>query len=43
MPVLRQTQLFVPAGLLKIYTTAEDAGASVLIEVVGKVLCKDME
>jgi len=43
VPVLRSTQVFVPAGILKINSTETDASASVLIEVVGQVLCKDME
>jgi hypothetical protein len=42
VPVLRTAQVFVPAGILKLYTTAGDTGASVLIDVVGMVLCKDM-
>ena len=42
VPVLKSTTLFVPAGLLKIYTTAADASAGILIEVLGQVLCKDM-
>jgi hypothetical protein len=42
VPVLRTTQLFVPAGILKLYTTAADLSANVLIDVVGIVLCKDM-
>jgi hypothetical protein len=42
IPVLRTAQVFVPAGLLKINCGAADSGASVLIDVVGMVLCKDM-
>jgi hypothetical protein len=42
VPVLRTAQVFVPAGLLKINCTATDSGASILIDVVGTVLCKDM-
>jgi hypothetical protein len=42
VPVLRTAQVFVPAGILKLNTTAADSGASVLIDVVGMVLCKDM-
>jgi len=42
IPVLRTTQVFVPAGLLKMNCGASDDGASVLIDVVGMVLCKDM-
>ncbi len=42
VPVLRQTQVFVPAGLLKINASATDSDASILIDVVGIVLCKDM-
>ena len=43
VPVLRSTQLFVPAGILKINSSETDNAASILIEVVGQVLCKDME
>jgi hypothetical protein len=42
IPNMRTTQIFVPAGLLKINATSGDTGASVLIDVVGTVLCKDM-
>ena len=42
VPVLRQTSLFVPAGILKMNCSARDDGASVLIEVLDTVLCKDM-
>jgi hypothetical protein len=43
VPVLKQTQVFVPAGLLRIGTADnEDPNAAVLIDVVGIVLCKDM-
>ncbi len=42
VPVLRTTSLFVPAGLLKLYTTAADSSANILVDVVGTVLCKDM-
>ncbi len=42
IPVLRQTQVFVPAGLLAVTTTAVDSSAAMLVEVVGTVLCKDM-
>ncbi|AXH79504.1 MAG: hypothetical protein [Circular genetic element sp.] len=42
VPVLRAAQVFVPAGILKLYAGAEDRGASLLIDVVGMVLCKDM-
>jgi hypothetical protein len=42
VPVLRASTMFVPAGLLKINASEEDASAGVLIEVVGQVLCKDM-
>ena len=43
IPVLRSTQLFVPAGILLMNASTEDADASILVEVVGQVLCKDME
>ena len=42
VPVLRSTTLFVPAGILKIVTTAGDTNAGIVIEVLDKVLCKDM-
>jgi hypothetical protein len=43
IPVLRTTQVFVPAGILKINVVDDDdASASLLIDVVGTVLCKDM-
>jgi hypothetical protein len=43
VPVLRTAQVFVPAGLLLITAlNADDSSASVLIDVVGTVLCKDM-
>jgi len=42
VPVLRTGSLFVPAGLMTMYTTTADEDGSVLIEVVAKVLCKDM-
>lgn len=43
VPVLKTAQLFLPAGLLKfnVVNTA-DSGASLLIDVVGIVRCKDM-
>jgi hypothetical protein len=42
VPVLKTTQVFVPAGILKVFTSSADASASMLIDVVGMVLCKDM-
>jgi len=43
VPALRQTQVFVPAGLLKISAADNtDSSAAVLIEVLGIVRCKDM-
>ena len=42
VPVLRQTTLFVPAGLLKINCTDTDSSASMLIDVLDIVRCKDM-
>jgi hypothetical protein len=42
VPVLRQSTLFLPAGILKINSSASDDGASLLIEVLDTVLCKDM-
>jgi hypothetical protein len=43
VPVLRSTQVFVPAGILKINASQADGTAGILVEVVGQVLCKDME
>jgi hypothetical protein len=43
VPVLRQTTVFVPAGLLKIAAAdATDGNAAVMIEVLDIVRCKDM-
>jgi len=43
VPVLRQTQVFVPAGLLMITAADnEDTGALVAIDVLDIVRCKDM-
>ncbi len=42
VPVLRTTQVFVPAGLLLVNAGTRDDSAVVLIDVVGTVLCKDM-
>ena len=42
VPVLKTAQVFVPAGILKLNASATDSGASILIDVVGMVLCKDM-
>jgi hypothetical protein len=43
VPVLRQTTVFVPAGLLRIGAAdADDATAAVMIEVLDIVRCKDM-
>jgi hypothetical protein len=42
VPVLKSTQLFVPAGLLLITSDAAQPDALLHIEVVGKVLCKDL-
>jgi hypothetical protein len=43
VPVLKQTTVFVPAGLLRIAATDnDDANAAVMIEVMGIVRCKDM-
>ena len=43
VPVLRQTQVFVPAGLLTIGAADnDDATAAIMIEVLGIVRCKDM-
>ena len=42
VPVLRQTTMFVPAGLLYLSATEADSDAILLVEVIGEVLCKDM-
>jgi hypothetical protein len=42
VPTLKSTQIFVPAGLLSVITSAADTSASMIIDVVGMVLCKDM-
>lgn len=42
IPVLKTAQVFVPAGILKLNASATDSSASILIDVVGMVLCKDM-
>jgi len=42
VPVIRQTTMFVPAGLLRMFTFTEDPTASVLIDVLDIVRCKDM-
>ena len=42
IPVLRQTTMFVPAGLLYLSATEADSDAILLVEVIGEVLCKDM-
>lgn len=43
VPVLKQSQVFVPAGLLRIGAADNsDSTAAVMIEVLGIVRCKDM-
>jgi hypothetical protein len=43
IPVLKQTQVFVPAGLLRIAAAdSDDSLAAIMIDVVGIVRCKDM-
>ena len=42
IPTLKTTQMFVPAGILKMNCGSADTGASVLIDVVGIALCKEM-
>ena len=42
VPVLKQTTVFVPAGLLLISSDVAQSEASLLIDVVGIVRCKDM-
>jgi len=39
---VRKFQIFLPAGLMAIYSSAAMAGSLLNIEVVAKVLCKDM-
>lgn len=39
---VRRFQIFCPAGLMAIYSSAALTGALVNVEVVAKVLCKDM-
>lgn len=39
---VRRFQIFCPAGLMAIYSTAALTGAFINVEVVSKVLCKDM-
>ena len=42
VPVIRQTTMFVPAGLLRMFTFSADTSADVLIDVLDIVRCKDM-
>jgi hypothetical protein len=42
VPVLKTSTMFVPAGLLAINCSARDPEATLFIEVVGQVLCKDL-
>ena len=42
VPVLKSTQIFVPAGLLLVTTGGDIEDALMLIDVVGVVRCKDM-
>jgi hypothetical protein len=42
IPVLKSVQVFVPAGILAVTTTAADSSAAMLVDVIGTVLCKDM-
>lgn len=39
---VRKMQVFLPAGLMAIYASSEMAAALLHVEVVAKVLCKDM-
>ena len=43
IPVLRTMTCFVPAGLIALTASATDTGASLFIEVLDTILCKDME
>ena len=42
VPVEKTTTIFVPAGLLRVALVNEDANSALFVEVLGKVLCKDM-
>jgi hypothetical protein len=42
IPTQKSTQIFVPAGLLYISSNVAATEALMMIDVVGKVLCKDM-
>ena len=42
VPVIRQTTMFVPAGLLRMFTFSAVTSADVLIDVLDIVRCKDM-
>jgi hypothetical protein len=42
IPTQKSTQIFVPAGLLYLSTTAAASNAALLIDVIGIVRCKDM-
>jgi hypothetical protein len=42
IPVIRTSRVMVHGGILKLYTTAGDTDASILVEVVGRVLSKDL-
>ena len=39
---VRKARVFLPAGLMALYTTAAMAQSVVSVQVIGKVLCKDM-
>ena len=43
VPVIRQTTVFVPAGILILNAKVADSAAGVLVEVLDTILCKDME
>jgi hypothetical protein len=42
IPAEKSTTIFIPAGLLRIALTTEDADSALFVEVLGQVLCKDM-
>jgi hypothetical protein len=42
IPTQKSTQIFVPAGLLYITSVVESSNATMMIDVVGIVRCKDM-
>ena len=39
---VRKARVFLPAGLMAIYSTSAMASSAITVHVVGKILCKDM-